>query len=117
MGPEDYACGLRVYKQTSAGMEKIRQDIFKRPDAYERALGTLIEIPDMRLLGERFKRDRYPDQGGMCLELLNMRSFHAAYERPVSQSVFSEALREELAAGFRVAGALYGLLKGALTEG
>ena len=101
MGCDGYACGLRFYQKTPAGMRARREDVQKRPDAYRRALLAIGDKP-YAFHGEAYKRDHCPNCSDPLIKnLLNRKYFSVDFLSPLGESVFSAALAEELAEDFR----------------
>ena len=114
MGYQGYSYGIRIYNQTSAGMERIRQGVLGNKKAFAR---ELINISDMGMAikGNKYVRDRYPDEKPVILkELLNSRSFHIGRDCPVGDAVFSGELQEEIAEAYCGLKGMYSLLKKSL---
>jgi len=120
MGRESYSCGIRIYGQTSAGMDRIRNAALARSVDFARELERADAL-GMVIFGERFKKDHFPgvdDRGGrgdrLLKDFLNMRNFHIGRDRAVGESVFGPGLMDEIAEIFCGAKGLFWLLKEAL---
>ena len=117
MGCDYYSCGLRIYKQTGAGMERIRAFAIANQEAFARELAGMQAL-GMAIKGDKFARDRFPDIENEALkELLNSRNFYIERDRPISDIVFSGELQTEIAAAYTGLKGLYLLLKKALYGG
>lgn len=111
MGPNFYSTGLRIYKQTSAGMADFRERVLGCPKVFEKELLQVAES-GFSVLGERFKRERYPDcKLPHVRELLNHRTFYIGRERPINEIVFRPELQTEIALGFLKMRGLLALLR------
>lgn len=100
MGMGGYSYGLRIYKQSTNGMEELRQKILTSPKEFNTALSD-IRQNGFQIIGESYQKDHYeslPDCAAK--ELLNKKSFHIGKDRPVNDAVFSNQLADELATGF-----------------
>jgi len=72
MGCEHYSYGIRIYQQTSAGMEKIRDSVLENSQAFTRELDKLKHM-GMVIEGDQFAKDRYPDiDNGALKNLLTL---------------------------------------------
>ena len=116
MGCDYYSYGLRIYKQTSAGMERIRNYALENKPAFARELASMKAL-GLSIKGEPFARDHFPDIENAALkELLNSRSFYIGRDCPISGVVFSGDLQKEIADAYEGLKGLYSLLKKALYE-
>lgn len=116
IGAQTYSFGLRVYDQTAAGMEKIRQDVLRRPAAYDAALQKLYGC-GLALCAVPYRADRFPAlPASPAKELLNCRQFYLGSRFSIRETVFSGALAREITDGFLSCAELFRLLKGALIE-
>ena len=116
MGCDYYSYGLRIYKQTSAGMERIRNYALENKQAFIRELES-IKTLGLSIKGEPFARDHFPDIENAALkELLNSRSFYIGRDCPISGAVFSGDLQKEISNGYGGLKGLYPLLKKALYD-
>lgn len=117
MGCEYYSYGLRIYKQTSAGMSIIRDDIIKKEEQYAQTL-TKITSSGASIVGNLFKKDHYPDMDNDDLKaLLNHKGFYICYNKNVSDAVFSAKLAAEISTAFYDIKDIYMLLKESLYGG
>lgn len=110
MGCDGYACGLRFYQKTTAGMRARRDDVAARPDAYRKALLAIGDKPYL-FHGEAYKRDHCPDCNDPLIKnLLNRKYFSVDFLSPINETVFSSALADELADNFQRLSALLQLV-------
>ena len=117
LGCEYYSYGLRIYKQTSAGMSIIRGDILKKEEQYARVL-TEIAASGASIVGDSFKKDHYPDmENGDLKALLNHKGFYICYNKKTSDAVFSATLADEISTAFYDIKDIYMLLKESLYGG
>jgi uncharacterized protein (DUF2461 family) len=116
MGCDYYSYGIRIYKQTSAGMERIRESVTGNSQVFARELKNLERL-DMKIIGDSFVKDHYPKiKNEMVKNLLNRKGFHIARDRPVNESVYSGKLQDEIAEAFIQLKGVYGLLRDSLNE-
>ena len=114
MGCEHYSYGLRVYKQTGAGMDTIRNDILKQKEVYTQAIRKATDSGAL-IVGDSFAKDRFSDIDNTDLKaFLNRKGFYICYHKNVSDVVFSAKLVDEISAGFYNIKDIYMLLKQAL---
>ena len=117
MGCDYYSCGIRIYKQTSAGMDRVRAFAVANARAFCRELANMKTL-GMEIKGEKFTRDHFPEvKSDELKELLNSRNFYIGRDCPVSDVVFSAALLEEIAGAFAGLAGMYALLKRGLSHG
>jgi len=117
MGCDYYSCGLRIYKQSSAGMERIRACALENGPLFTRELENLSRL-HMTLFGETFAKDRYPGiQDGALKDLLNKRGFYVGRDCPVGEAVYNGQLIGEITDAYHGLQGLYALLKKALYGG
>lgn len=111
MGIEHYGYGIRIYKQTSRGMKKLRE----KTDG-NLALLDEIYAAGFKVMGESYKKDNYPEMPESSVnKILNCRGFYIEKAVPVGESVFSSALATELSNGFIRLRDVFELLTGILT--
>ena len=100
MGIKHYGYGIRIYKQTSRGMDKLREKIAEKPDKYSALLDEIFAA-GFTVVGEKYKKDHYPEiPECFAKEILNRRRFYIEKAVPVGENVFSSALADELSDGF-----------------
>jgi len=100
MGESYYSYGLRIYKQTSGGMQAIREKIVEKPKLYMKELEKIM-ADGFSIMGDTFKKDHYPDLPDTVLkEILNRKGFYIGKNAPVGSQVFIPQLAEEVADGF-----------------
>ena len=100
MGREHYSYGIRIYKQTSAGMERIRRGIIDNQHAFTKALQGL-NVLEMTVKGDKYAKDRYADINNPAIrELLNHRNFYIGRDRPINEGIFNSELAKEISSAF-----------------
>ncbi|MDD4494499.1 MAG: DUF2461 family protein [Eubacteriales bacterium] len=100
MGMDYYSYGLRIYKQTSAGMQTFRDKVIEKPKPYLKELEK-ISAQGFSIIGDSFKKDHYPDLPQNILkEILNRKCFYIGKDVPVTDKIFTPELAEEIANGF-----------------
>ena len=96
MGRERYSCGLRIYKQTAAGMARIRDGILANPKSFSRELNAINDL-GLTIYGDMFAKDRFPDIKDAALKsLLNRKHFYISKDCPVGESVFGGGIATEI---------------------
>ena len=114
MGCDYYSYGIRIYKQTSAGMDRIRENILKNSGEFARELENLNKI-GMTIIGDKFANDHYPKINNEAIrDLLNRKYFYIGRDCPINESVYNNELRDEIAGAFIRLKAIYNLLKKSL---
>jgi len=113
MGCTHYSYGIRIYKQTSAGMEAIRKSILANRDAFTKELSGLNDY-GTEIVGHNYAKDRYPSETEILKQLLNKRDFYIRKELPVGESVFNSKLQDEIAHAFKGLKSIYHILKKSL---
>ena len=114
MGIEHYGYGIRIYKQTSSGMDRLRERILDDPQKFSRAIEDLYSN-GFAVVGEKYKRDHFPEIAKCkAKDILNRRSFYIEKAKPVSDTVFSSALAEELSCAYKQLSIFYKLLEESL---
>ena len=111
MGRGHYSYGIRIYKQTSAGMERTRRGIMENTHAFAQALDDL-NAAGMTLKGVKYAKDRYPDMATPAIkEMLNHRSFYIGRDCPINEAVFNGELAREICMAFTKIKGMYLLLR------
>lgn len=114
MGIEHYGYGIRIYKQTSKGMDKLRERILNDPQKFSRAIEDLYS-DGFAVVGKRYKRDHFPEiPECKAKDILNRRNFYIEKAVPIGENVFSSALTEELSCTYRQLRIFYKLLEESL---
>jgi len=114
MGCEYYSYGIRIYKQTASGIERIRSFIMDgdaNKQVYIRELANMKSM-GMSIIGEKFAKDRFPDiENNLLKDFLNSKNFHIGQDFPISDIVFNGALLHDISNAFIRLKGLYTLLK------
>lgn len=111
MGKEFYGYGIRIYKQTSHGMEKLRERIKGDPQKFSDILEKLSSV-GFSVIGEKYKKDHFPEMPECkAKDILNLRGFYLEKAVPVGDTVFSSSLAEELSCAFSELSDFYKLLE------
>jgi len=114
MGFKHYSCGIRIYKQTSSGMEKIRKCVIENSKPFIHELEQLSGL-GMHIFGESFVKDRYENiNNNYVKELLNKKGFYIGCNYNISPIVFSYELALELQQTYQNLSRFYLLIKKAL---
>jgi uncharacterized protein (DUF2461 family) len=112
MGLEGYSYGIRIYKQTSAGMVAIREKVLKNQMQFSNSL-LEMEKSGVKIIGQSYKKDHYPYVDNPELKaFLNLRSFYICFDKTTNENVFCSKLADEIAKGFMKLEEFYTLLKG-----
>ena len=111
MGYEHYSYGIRNYKQTSAGMERIRQCVLASQKSFACELEQLNGL-GMKIYGDSFAKERYTDiKDEVIKDFLNRKGFYIGYDCAISSAVYSNELAVEISDAYRALSGLYLLLK------
>ena len=110
MGRERYSYGLRIYKQTAAGMGRIRDGVLANQQTFQRELNAVKDL-GMTINGELFAKDRFPDiEDDVVKNLLNRKHFFISKDCPVGDGVFGGGLADEISQAFTGLKKLYKLI-------
>ncbi|MDR0287997.1 MAG: DUF2461 domain-containing protein [Clostridiales bacterium] len=114
MGSDGYSYGIRIYNQTSVGMEKIRKGILARSCDYGRELVRLKYL-GMMITGGKYAKDHYPDiDDAVIKELMNMKFCHFCWDQMIDKAVFSRELFDKISNAYNELQLLFTLLKQSL---
>jgi len=117
MGRESYSYGLRIYKQTAVGMGRIRDGVIANQQAFRRELDAIRNL-GMKINGDIFARDRYPDiRDESIKDLLNRKHFYISKDCQVGESVFNGELVNEISLAFAGIKGFYQLIARGLDHG
>ena len=116
MGSEYYSYGIRIYKQSSAGMQRIRENAVKKPEVFTRELCNLNKI-GMTVIGDNFAKNRCPDiKNELLNDFLNKKKFYIGRNCPINEAVYTNELQNEITDAFTRLKPIYLLLKKSLEE-
>jgi len=116
MGGDMYSYGIRIYKQTSGGMARIRAYVIEHATAFVNALAKAEEAGAV-VVGTPFAKERHAEVMDKHLRaFLNLRDFHVRIEKDVNNVVFTTALADEIADAYIQLQPLYVLLRTALQD-
>jgi len=111
MGIEGYSYGIRIYKQTSAGMAAIRKMAIEKQPEFTISLSNIKKL-GAKLVGASYKKDHYPDIVDLELNtFLNFRSFYICFNRKINENLFCHKLVGEIEEGLLKLKEFYTLLK------
>lgn len=100
MGRERCSYGLRIYRQTAAGMSRIRDGILANEQAFVRELRAMHDL-GMTINGDMYVKDKFPDVIDDTLKnLLNRKHFYICKDCPVGETVFNGELANEISCTF-----------------
>ncbi|MGN0521173.1 MAG: DUF2461 family protein, partial [Eubacterium sp.] len=76
MGADKYSYGLRIYKQTASGFQRLKDRVIENPDKFEKELKS-IALSGYRIIGQKYKKDHYPEIKNEALnDFLNRKNFY-----------------------------------------
>lgn len=111
---ERVSYGIRVYRVTHGGMERIKEHAILNQDAYIRELKKL-EKAGICLEGRRYVRDKYPDIKDKNMNaLLNAKELYLCHVEPFTERASTPGLAEDIANSFAAVKRMYAILKDAL---
>jgi len=113
MGCDGYSYGIRIYKQTSGGMDQIRNGILANKKAFAKELTNLSDM-GMTIVGDKFAKDHFADEDTLLKQLLNRKNFYITRNCPIGESVFGDGLLSEISDAFAGLKGMYALLKNSL---
>ena len=114
MGCGSYSYGIRIYKQTSAGMDRVRNGVLENEKAYASELSCLNKLGFV-LNGDMFARDHFPGVKNETVKsLLNRKNFYVVRNCLISDAVFTGKLQSEISAAYTALKSFYFLLKKSL---
>ena len=100
MGTEYYSYGIRIYKQSTQGMNSLREKIKESPQKYSEAIKKLYS-KGFSVVGTKYKTDHFPEIPDCAAkEILNCKGFFIEKSVPVGENVFSAALADELSEAY-----------------
>jgi len=115
MGYDCYSYGIRIYKQTSVGIEQIRTSVIEKIQIFTKELENLNQM-GMMIIGEKFVKDHYPQiNNELIKDLLNRKNFYIGRNCPINESVYNNNLKNEIADAYIRLKGIYDLLKYSLS--
>ncbi|MBQ8497863.1 MAG: DUF2461 family protein [Clostridia bacterium] len=97
MGGKYFSYGIRIYKQTSAGMELLREKWLENTEKYL-PIAEKIEENGFSLFGDAYAKDHAPHlEKSVLKNLINKRNFYIVKEMPITNLIYSSELAEMLA--------------------
>ncbi len=100
MGYEAYGYGLRIYKASTGGVNKLKEKISANTKLFSSLVDDL-KLKGFEISGTGYKRDRFPDiEPCSAKQLLNMKTFSVSKVRAINDNLFSCALKNEIAEAF-----------------
>ena len=116
MGCDYYSYGIRIYKQTSAGMERIRESVVENTPMFNQKLQNIDQLK-MTIFGDKFAKDHYPEINNKVIkDFLNRKTLYIGRNCPINESVYNGGLQDEIADTFIKLKGIYDLLKYSLNE-
>jgi len=106
--------GLRIYKMTSGGMQKIRNAILANPGSFSVLALRLDEAGRFEISGNEYAKDHYPDFEPILKKWLNKKDFFIHCSDVTRQTYYSHNLAEDMSASFKSLADIYSFLKSAL---
>lgn len=111
MGVDSFSYGIRMYWQTTQGVNLLREKILEKPDEYSSLLDEAF-ADGFEVFGDKYNKDHYPSLPECSAkEILNRRRFFIGKSKPINENVFSQALAVELSKGFIKLRSLFILLE------
>lgn len=92
ISPDDFGWGCGYYMVSSAVMQKIRELIIQRDETAMAAIKAYEGQKKMKLGGDFYKRDRYPDEPENLKQWLNRKNLYVIYESDSAEEYFSPEL-------------------------
>jgi uncharacterized protein (DUF2461 family) len=100
MGADMYSYGLRIYKQSSSGFQKIKNIALGNPKVFEKEIKNII-LNGYEIVGEKYKKDHYPQiKSDVLNNFLNKKTFYISKKVKLNDKVFTKELANEIAEGF-----------------
>lgn len=100
MGADYYSYGLRIYNQSSRGMERLHVKMSENLAPYLRQLKK-ITSSGFSVFGEKYKKDHYPSlPDTLVKEILNRKRFYIGRTVAIGENVFTSKLADEITDGF-----------------
>lgn len=100
MGVDGYSYGLRIYNQTSKGIERLRNKITDNFNLFDAALKEIVEN-GFTIIGDKYKKDKYPYlPDSVAKDLLGRKRFYICRNIPVNEGIYTDALDVEIRDGF-----------------
>ena len=97
MGGEYFSYGIRIYKQTSAGMAFLRTKWLENPEKYLSMIENIIDH-EFCIFGDAFAKDQASHLNDSSLKtLINQKNFYIGKKVPITKLVYTSALSELLA--------------------
>lgn len=114
MGCDYYSYGIRIYKQTSAGLGRIRENAIKNRRIFTRELKKLNET-GMTIIGDKYVKDHYPEINDETIkDFLNRKNFYIGRDCPINESVYNGKLKNEIEEAFIQLKGIYVIIKESL---
>lgn len=111
ISPEEYGYGMGMYAPDTALMKGYRERILARPARFLE-LHAALEEAGMALVGESYRRERFPDAPEAIRPTLNRRNLSWSFTCPDLRPTMSPALTEELIHAMERMGPMYRFLHG-----
>lgn len=100
MGADMYSYGLRVYKQTAVGFQRMKDNIIDNQDRLLKELNIILDN-GYEIIGDTYKKDHYPEINNKLLnDFLNRKNFYICKDCSLNDDVFTPKLAEEISQGF-----------------
>ena len=106
--------GLRVYKMTTGGMQKIRDAILSDPVKFKMLSQNLDNDRRFIIEGNEYARDHFTDYDPILKKWLNKKNFYIHCSDIPMQTYYSNSLAEEMVSGFTSLSGMYKFIKAAL---
>jgi uncharacterized protein (DUF2461 family) len=100
MSADMYSYGLRIYKQSASGFQKIKDLALKKPKVFEKEIENIISN-GYEIVGDKYKKDHYPQiKSDVLNDFLNRKTFYISKKVKLNDKVFTKELADEITEGF-----------------
>lgn len=96
ISPDDYGWGCGYYMIPTPIMQKIRELIIARDDTAMEAIKAYEKQKKMKLGGDMYKRDRFPDEPENIKQWLNRKNIYVIYEGDDGEEYFCDDLPQRV---------------------
>lgn len=108
--PEAYRYGMGYYSASKETMDKLRAVIDNRPALFYEATSFYEEGQPFVVAGDKYKRILKPQYDEELLEWYQRKELYLVCNRGPDDRLFSEALTDDIAGGFKLIGEFYKFL-------
>ena len=101
-----WSCGFSVYHASNSGMAAFRREILDHVEEFSK-IACQINDAGISLIGEEYKKDRYPEMPSLIKSYLNKKRFYLSVEYPTDHLLDSPAIVDEITKIWRTLAPLY----------